>query len=101
MSRRYVCKEGYVFVYVSIEDRKYSTRARSREQLEHRLVMSKHLGRKLYKHETVHHKNGNRQDNRLSNLELWSKAQPYGQRVVDKIRYAKQILKQYKNYKEV
>lgn len=62
---------------------------------EHTLVMSEHIGRPLLKHESVHHKNGQRDDNRLKNLELWSTSQPYGQRVTDKLSWAREIIELY------
>ena len=50
---------------------------------EHRYVVELALGRPLKDHESVHHRNGDRSDNRLENLELWVRHHPYGQRAVD------------------
>jgi len=63
--------------------------------LKHRIIMARMLGRDLAESETVHHRNGNRRDNRPKNLELWTTQHPYGQRVTDLVAWARALLARY------
>ena|SRR3990167_2549344 len=81
---------GYIYIY-----KPGHPFAKSKYIAEHKYIMEQKLGRYLIKGENVHHKNGIRDDNRIENLELWNTSQPCGQRVEDKLKWAKEIIKLY------
>ena len=73
---RYTDRNGYV-----------KMRDGERYRPEHRVVMERVLGRALEPFESVHHKNGVRDDNRPENLELWCVPQVPGRRVEDLVEW--------------
>jgi len=54
---------------------------------QHRIVWEQHHSCALHPFENIHHINGIRHDNRIENLELWTKAQPAGQRPEDLVKW--------------
>ncbi len=96
LHKRHIKRHGYVWISVPslVTGKKHAV-------MEHRYVMSKHLGRALLDAETVHHINGARQDNRIENLELFSNRHGPGQRVVDKVDFAIEMLTIYPEFARI
>ena len=84
----YTDTSGYIL-------RRRQVNGKAQSQRQHRHVMETHLGRALLPGENVHHINGVRDDNRIENLELWLVSQPRGQRLEDKVSWAKELLERY------
>jgi len=65
-------KLGYIHVFVGIGE---PGATKSGWMLEHRLVMAKHLGRPLQFWEIIHHRDRDKSNNNLSNLEITTSAE--------------------------
>ncbi len=90
---------GYVKVYSPDHPRVSHWGKSGKYVPEHVLVMEKYLGRYLLQGENVHHKNGVRDDNRIENLELWTRPQPSGIRAEDALEWALEIVSRYAPHK--
>ena len=100
-------ERGYYLVWIP-EDHPYSIMRRRNGRMgdyrvfEHRLVMAMHVGRPLKENEVVHHRDGNKLNNDISNLELTTP----GKHIVDhgigyKEGYAKGMEEGYKAGMEI
>lgn len=92
LGEKITLKSGYIRILLGRENRFSDHRGWC---LEHRFVMGTALGRLLYDDETVHHKNGDRADNRLANLELKSGHHGAGQTAHDLLEWAREIISRY------
>lgn len=72
LKRKYGTKLGTNDGYIKIYLPEHSMARKDGFILEHRLIVSKSIGRGLLPSEVVHHKNELRADNRLENLELYA-----------------------------
>lgn len=86
-------RKGYRYVL----QREHPRATKGGYVLEHVIVMEQVLGRQLLPGENVHHLNGQREDNRPENLELWIRPHPSGIRVQDAVAWAQEILLRFGN----
>lgn len=65
-----ILMNGYSYIKIPIESKFLPMSIKGGYVSEHRYVMANHLGRILNSNETVHHKDGNKNNNSIENLQL-------------------------------
>lgn len=91
---RHIKRNGYVWISVPA----LANGGVKREMLEHRYVMEQHLGRALQPGETIHHRDGDRQNNKIENLELHVSNHGPGQEIHDVIAWCIAMLRRYPDF---
>lgn len=88
--------QGYIALTISPRHPMATMRNQRREIYEHRLIMALHLNRPLKRYEHVHHKDGNRTNNHLDNLELVTTQQNQSLKdMLSRIKYLENLLIQH------
>lgn len=90
-------KNGYKMIYCPDHPRANN----SGYVMEHIIIMETIIGRPILPIESIHHKNGFKDDNRPENLELWATQHRAGQRVNDIVLWAKEILITHENPSDI
>lgn len=89
-------KQGYVQISIGlIRDMYPDAVIKGRRAYEHIAAMSHQLKRQLHPNETVHHKDGKRNNNNITNLELRVGNHGPGQSIDDIINWATTMLSRY------
>lgn len=92
-------KHGYISVYVPADTpgahQQHFKRYTAWYMFEHRYVMQNWLGRSLLPREQVHHRDGNRENNHIDNLELKSGSHGNGINIIDGIQASLDWVEQY------
>lgn len=81
--------------YILVKNHEHCRSDKKGYVLEHLLVMEQHLGRPVDEDESVHHKNGIKDDNRIENLELRTHYHPEGQTVEEMVKFCINYLRRY------
>lgn len=92
---RWPTGKGYIGICASFVRELYPNAVIHGASTEHVAAMSHSLNRALHPNETVHHKNGDRTDNRIENLELRVGNHGPGSSVGEMVEWAADILGRY------
>lgn len=87
LSSGFYMSQGYRHIKILKDDPYYAMSSKRGYIQEHRYVMAQHLGRNLNSNEIVHHRDGNRLNNDISNLELTRRGQQHETSYTDGVAY--------------